>query len=81
MVMDAWKIFEPITLTNLWNRWRLILDLITEDEGGDRLVERRRRKLFRAPPEDAEDLLTDVAVAEEEGENKADAIAMADNEG
>ena len=75
-----WKVFEPIKLTNIWNRWRLVLDLIIEDEGGDRLVERRRGKLFRAPPEDAEDLMTELTVADEEGESEAGDINMADSE-
>ena len=44
-LMDTWKVFEPT-----WNRWSSLLDMIIEDKGGDRLVERRRGELFRAPP-------------------------------
>ena len=77
-VNEAWDKFEPQKLTNIWNRWRMVLDLIIEDEGGDRLVESRRGKLYRAPADEAEDLVTEVEVAEEEGESEADAIATAD---
>ena len=34
-------------------RWRLVLDLIIENKGSDRFVESKRRKLFRAPSEEA----------------------------
>ena len=79
-VKEAWNKFEPQKLTNIWNRWRMVLDLIIEDEDGDRLVESRRGKLFRAPADEAEDLVTEIEVAEEEGESEANAIAAMDNE-
>ena len=41
----------------------MVLDLIIEDEGGDRLAESRRGKLFRAPIDEAEDIVTNLAVA------------------
>ena len=58
----------------------MVLDLIIEDEGGDRLAESRRGKLFRAPIDEAEDIVTNLAVAAEEGESEADDTATADTE-
>ena len=74
----AWEQFKEVKLTNIWEQWRLFLDLIIEDEGGDRLVESRRGKLFRAPTDEVEDMVTELAVAAEEGESEADAIAAVD---
>ena len=50
-VEAAWLEMGPVKLTNVWNRWRLVLDLIIEDGGGNRKVESKRVKLFRARPE------------------------------
>ena len=63
-VEDAWREMDPIKLTNVWNRWRLVLDLIIEDDGGNRKVESKRGKLFRAPPEEPE-CVRDVVDREE----------------
>ena len=41
-VEEAWREMEPVKLTNVWNRWRLVLDLIIEDDGGNRKVESKR---------------------------------------
>ena len=79
-VGEAWGKFESVKLTNIWHRWRLVLDLIIDDEDGDRLVESRRGKLFRAPLDEVEDMETEMAEAAEEGESEADAIAAADAE-
>ena len=57
-VENAWREFLPIKLTIVYNRWKMVLDLIIEDEGGDALVESKRGKLYRAPSEEAEDLDT-----------------------
>ena len=69
---DAWDELESIKLANVWNRWRLVLDLIIEDEGGDRKVEAKRGKIFRAPPEEAE-VIEDVIEEEETEEDWIDA--------
>ena len=79
-VDEAWKQFKPQKLTNIWNRWKMVLDLIIDDEGGDRLVESRRGKLYRSPVGKAKDLVTEIEAADEEGESKADAIAAADTD-
>ena len=50
-VKEAWRKMEPVKLTNVWHCWRLVLDLIIEDNGGNRKVESKRGKLFRAPPD------------------------------
>ena len=52
--------------------WYLILDLIVEDEGGNKMVEAKTGKLFHAPPEEAE-VVKDVL---EEEETKVDWIDM-----
>ena len=58
----------------------MVRDLIIEDEGGDWPVESRRGKLFRAPTDEGEDIVTDLAVAVEEGKSEADNITTADTE-
>ena len=47
---------KQIKLENVYERWKLVLDLIIEDKGGDRLIESKRGKLFREPSPEAEDL-------------------------
>lgn len=59
-VEEAWHSFEPIKLENVYKRWKKVLSLIIEDEGGDRLVESKRGKLFSAPTVDAECFLDDI---------------------
>ena len=48
-VEDAWGELDPVKLQNVYTRWKMVLDLIIEDDGGDRLVEARRGKLYREP--------------------------------
>ena len=79
-VEAAWLKSEPTKLTDIWNRWLMVINLIIKDEDRDRLVESRRGKRFRAPTDEAEDIDTDLVVAAAEGESKADAIATADTE-
>ena len=55
-VVEAWKSLQPIKLLNVYNRWLLVLDLIIEDNGGNRLVETKRGKLYRAPSAKIENL-------------------------
>ena len=42
--------------TNLYNCWRMVLDLILEDHGGKWLIDAKRGKLFRAPSSEVKDL-------------------------
>ena len=70
-VDKAWEELEPVKLTNVFNRWKLVLDLIIDDEGGNRKVESKRGKLFRAPPEEAE-VIEDVLNVPETDGNGAD---------
>ena len=51
---------EEIKSENVYERWKLVLDLIIEDNGGDRLIESKRGKLFREPSGEAEDLEEDA---------------------
>ena len=48
-VEDAWEMLESVKLQNVYTRWKMVLDLIIEDDGGDRFVEAKRGKLFREP--------------------------------
>ena len=49
---EAWGKLETVKLQNVFTRWKMVLDLIIEDNGGDRLVEARRGKLYREPSAD-----------------------------
>ena len=60
----AWTDLEPVKLENVWKHWRLALNLIIDDAGDNRLVETKRGKLFRAPPDEA-DIIEDVLDEEE----------------
>ena len=73
-VNKAWEELEPVKLTNVFNRWKLVLDLIIDDEGGNRKVESKRGKLFRAPPEEAEVIedVLDVPETDGDGADEAD---------
>ena len=55
-VMKAWEELDSVKLTNVYERWKMVLDLILKDDGGDKFVEANRGKLFRAPSQEAEDL-------------------------
>ena len=46
---EVWGKREQVKLHNVYTRWKMVLDLIIEDDGGDRLVEARRGKLYREP--------------------------------
>ena len=67
-VRKSWGELDPVKLTNVYNRWKLVLDLIIKDEGGDRKVESKRGKLFRAPSDEAEVLGVPVNEAQAEEE-------------
>ena len=45
----AWCWYLDRLLQNVYNRWKIVLDLIIEDYGEDRLIEAKRGKLYRAP--------------------------------
>ena len=55
-VTKAWEELDAIKLTNVFERWKMVLDLILKDDGGDRFIESNRRKLFHMPSQEAEDL-------------------------
>jgi len=52
----AWDKLEAMKLENVYNRWKLVLDLIIEDGGGNGKVESKRGKLYREPSNEAENL-------------------------
>ena len=60
----AWTDLEQVKLENIWNPWRLVLGLIIDDGDGNRLVESKRGKLFRAPSDEAE-IIEDMLDEEE----------------
>ena len=68
-VNKAWEELEPVKLTNVFNRWKLVLD-----DGGNQKVESKRGKLFRAPPEEAEVIedVLDVPETDRDGADEAD---------
>ena len=70
-VNQAWKQLEPVKLESVYNRWKMVLDLIIEDEGGNAKVESKRGKLYREPSPEAECL-------EEEEEDATDADVEAE---
>ena len=55
-VEDAWKKLKTVKLENVFSRWLKVLELIIEDDGGDRLVESKRGKLYNEPPNEIESL-------------------------
>ena len=55
-VERAWGDLDMVKLSNVYERWKMVLDLILKDDGGDKFVEANRGKLFRQPPREAEDL-------------------------
>ena len=52
----AWGELDAVKLTNVYERWKLVLDLILKDDGGDQFIESNRSKLFRAPYQEIEEL-------------------------
>ena len=58
--MDATK------LRNVFKRWKLVLNLIIKDDGGDRYIEANQGKLFKAPSPEAEELDKEENEEEEE---------------
>ena len=45
-VVDSWKSPQRMNFLNIYNRWLLVLDLIIDNNGGNRLVETKRSKLY-----------------------------------
>ena len=50
----------PQKLTNIYQQWKLILDLVIEDEGGDGLIESKWGKLYSNPSAEEAETLEDV---------------------
>ena len=74
----AWKDLKLVKLKNVQNRLLLVLDLIIEDDGGNRLVESKRGKLFCAPPDEAE-VIEDMVNEEGMDGDSLDATEVDDN--
>ena len=55
-VKKAWEDLDMVKLTNVYERWKMVLDLILKDNGGNKYIEANRGKLFRNPSWEAEDL-------------------------
>jgi hypothetical protein len=50
----AWACISQQALTNVYERWLKVLDLIEEGEGSSHLVEKKRGRFFSAPSDEAE---------------------------
>jgi len=73
-VEKAWYDLEEIKLSNVFRRWKFVLDLIIEDEGDNLKVESKRGKLFRAPSDEAETI--DVAETNDAADDAVDDEAV-----
>ena len=73
----AWEELETAKISNVYGRWNKVLDLIIEDEGGDRLVEARRGKLFSVPSEISEEAANERT--SEDDEPTADKVDAMDH--
>jgi hypothetical protein len=60
----AWGLISQQALTNVYNRWLKVLDLIEEGEGDSKFVEKKRGKFFSTSSDEAED----IGVQEDDGE-------------
>ena len=49
IVEEAWKKLDPIKLQNVYDHWKMVLDLMIEDNGGDMLAELKRGNLYHTP--------------------------------
>jgi len=47
---------SPSSSTNVWNRWKMGLDLIIDDKGDNSKVELKHWKLYCEPSNEAENL-------------------------
>ena len=44
-VEEAWRQLDSIKLQNVYNHWKMVLDLIIKDNGGDRLIKPRYKAI------------------------------------
>ena len=56
IVTKSWEELDAMKLTNVYERWKMVLDLFLKDDEGDIFMEANLGKLFRAPSRKAEDL-------------------------
>ena len=74
-VRDAWEGYlSPKAFSNVHNRLRVVLRCILDDRGGNRLVEKKRGKLFR----DA--TIIDLTNEDDEDNNETAPIVVVDIE-
>ena len=66
MVDKAWDELDATKLRNVYERWKLVLDLTIKGDGGDRYIETNRGKLFKEPSPEAEELDKEEDEGEEE---------------
>ena len=45
-VINMWKRFKSIKLENIYNQWKVVLNLIIEDKGANEKIEWKHGKLF-----------------------------------
>lgn len=80
-VEESWTKLEDVKLENVYKRWLKVLELIIEDEGGDRLVEKRRGKLYREPSATAENLDDDAPPSQAGNDDESAAVVSSDEGG
>ena len=70
----AWDELDATKLRNVYERWKLVLELIIKNGGGDRYIKANRGKLFKEPSPEAEELDEE----EDEGEEELSAEEIED---
>ena len=55
-VDKAWDELDTTKLRNVYERWKLVLDLIIKDDDGERYIEANRGKRYKVPSPEAEEL-------------------------
>lgn len=68
----AWGLMSQQALTNVYNRWLKVLDLIEKGLGDSKLVEKERGKFFSAPSDEAESMETLEDGGDGDGERDGD---------
>ena len=47
---------DMVKLTNVYERWKMVLDLILKDNGSGKFIQANRVRLFQSPSQEAEEL-------------------------
>ena len=55
-VKRAWGDLDMVKLSNVYERWKMVLDLILKDNGSSKFIQANRVRLFQRPSQEAEEL-------------------------